>query len=116
MKVQEVILRAMAKKLTWLQAADILGVSPRTMRRLRWKFEKQGCKALVDRRKRTPSSRRAPVVEVRRVLGLYRDKYDGFNVRHFVDIVRERHGSELSYTTIKNALQKEERLVKIVTL
>jgi len=105
MKVQEVILRAMAKKLTWLQAADILGVSPRTMRRLRWKFEKQGCKALVDRRKRTPSSRRAPVVEVRRVLGLYRDKYDGFNVRHFVDIVRERHGSELSYTTIKNALQ-----------
>src|SRR4051812_47549433 len=28
MKVQEVILRAVAKKLTWIQAAEILGVSP----------------------------------------------------------------------------------------
>jgi hypothetical protein len=36
MKVQEVILRAMAKKISWWQAAEILGISERTMRR--WKF------------------------------------------------------------------------------
>ncbi len=35
MKVQEVILRAMAKKMTWWQAAEILGISDRSMRR--WK-------------------------------------------------------------------------------
>jgi hypothetical protein len=29
MKIQEVILRAMAKKLTWGQAAEIIGVSDR---------------------------------------------------------------------------------------
>ena len=29
MKVQEVILRAMAKKITWWQAAEIIGVSER---------------------------------------------------------------------------------------
>jgi len=31
MKVQEVILRAMAKKITWWQAAEIIGISDRQM-------------------------------------------------------------------------------------
>ena len=35
MTIQEVILRAIAGQLTWLQAADILGRSPRSIRRLR---------------------------------------------------------------------------------
>ena len=30
MKVQEVILRAMAKKITWWQAAEIIGISDRS--------------------------------------------------------------------------------------
>ena len=42
MKVQEVIMRALAGQLTWLQAADILGRSPRSIRRLRWKLEQYG--------------------------------------------------------------------------
>ena len=33
MKVQEVILRALAKKITWWQAAEIIGVSDRQMQR-----------------------------------------------------------------------------------
>jgi len=33
MKVQEVILRAMAKRITWWQAAEILGISDRSMGR-----------------------------------------------------------------------------------
>ncbi len=35
MKVQDVLLQAMAKRITWWQAAEILGVSDRTMRRWR---------------------------------------------------------------------------------
>ena len=35
MKVQEVILRAMAKRITWWQAAEILGLSDRSLRRWR---------------------------------------------------------------------------------
>ena len=42
MKVQEVILRAMAKKITWWQAAEILGITDRHMRRLRERYEEQG--------------------------------------------------------------------------
>ena len=33
MKVQDVLLKAMAKKITWWAAAEIVGVSDRTMRR-----------------------------------------------------------------------------------
>ncbi len=42
MKVQEVILRAMAKKITWWQAAEILGMSDRQMRRLHWRYREHG--------------------------------------------------------------------------
>jgi len=34
-KVQEVILRALARKITWYQAAEIIGISDRQMRRWR---------------------------------------------------------------------------------
>jgi len=36
MKLQEVILRAMAKKITWWQAAEIIGISDRKVRRFRF--------------------------------------------------------------------------------
>jgi len=55
MTVQEVIVRALAGQLTWLQAADILGRSPRSLRRLRWKFEHYGYAGLFDRRRQVPS-------------------------------------------------------------
>ncbi len=42
MKVQEVILRAMGKRITWWQAAEILGISCRSMRRWRWRYEPYG--------------------------------------------------------------------------
>ena len=51
MKVQEVLLRAMAKKITWWQAAEIIGVSARTMRRWRERLEQDGYDGLADRRK-----------------------------------------------------------------
>jgi hypothetical protein len=39
MKVQEVILRAMAKRISWWQAADILEISDRSLRRWRQRYE-----------------------------------------------------------------------------
>src|SRR5207245_6699834 len=70
MKVQEVILRAIDGKLTWVQAADILGYSPRTIRRIRWRLQHFGYDGLLDRRRQIPSLKRAPVAEVQRRLAL----------------------------------------------
>jgi len=105
LKVQEVILRALAGQLTWIQAAEILGCSPRTIRRVRWRWERMGYDGLFDRRRHTPSPKRAPVAEVQRVLTLYRDRYQGFNVRHFHQVARREHGVRFCYAFVKKALQ-----------
>lgn len=104
-KVQEVILRAMSGAINWLQAAEIIGVTPRSMRRWRRRFELYGYDGLLDRRRRKPSSRAAPFEEVQRILRLYREKYGGFNGRHFHQIARREHGVRLSYSFVKKALQ-----------
>ena len=83
MKVQEVILRAMAKKITWYQAAEIIGISDRHMRRWRERYEEFGYDGLFDRRRGRPSPKRVPLAMVEQVLGLYRDRYPDLNVRHF---------------------------------
>jgi transposase len=105
MKVQEVILRAMAKKMTWWQAAEILGISNRTMRRWKWKYEHDGFKGLLDGRKGKASWKRVAAGETERILALYRDTYFDLNVRHFYEKVTSQHGVTLSYTWVKNLLQ-----------
>jgi transposase len=105
MTVRDVILQALAGKVSWIQAAEILGRSPRSIRRLRLKLERYGFDELYDRRRRTPSPKRAPVAEVQRVLTLYRERYQGFNVRHFHQIARREHAVRFCYAFVKRALQ-----------
>src|SRR5512139_2415139 len=105
MKVQEVILRAIDGRLKWFEAAEILGVSCRTMRRLKLRYEHRGYDGLFDRRQRRPSPRRVALATVQRVLRLYREEYQGFNIRHFHELLKEEQGIELSYTWVKTALQ-----------
>src|SRR5207245_3752749 len=75
MKVQEVILRAMARKITWWQAAEIIGISDRHMRRWRERYEEFGYDGLFDRRRGKPAPKRVPLALGEQVLGLYRDRY-----------------------------------------
>ena len=92
MKIQEVILRAIGKRITWWQAADIIGISDRQMRRWKQRYEEHGYDGLYDRRRGKPSPRRVPVATVEQVLELYRESYSGFNVRHFHEKLVEQHG------------------------
>src|SRR5262245_63004165 len=105
MKAQEVILRAIAGELTWIQAAEILGCSPRTIRRFRWRLQHRGYDGLFDHRRYRPSPKRVAVAEVQRLLTLYRERYQGFNVRHFHQIARREHGIRFCYAFVKKALQ-----------
>src|SRR5262245_22679177 len=68
MRVQEVMLQAMAKKITWWQAAEILGVTDRTMRRWKARQERFGFRALFDARRGRANWRKAPATEVEKVL------------------------------------------------
>jgi transposase len=105
MKVQEVMLQAMAKKITWWQAAEILGISDRHMRRWRERYEEFGFRGLFDRRRGRPSVKCVPTAIVERVLALYRDRYFDLNVRHFHEKLQAEHQIRLSYSWVKGILQ-----------
>jgi len=64
MKVREVMMRAWARKITWFQAAEIVGLSDRHLRRIREGYEKFGYFSLLDRRRGQPSPKRMPVTTV----------------------------------------------------
>lgn len=105
MKTQDVILKAMAKKISWVSAAKIIGITPRSMRRWRERLEAHGYDGLRDRRKGKPSQKRVPLAVCEQVLELYQTRYYDFNVKHFHEKLSEQHGIQLSYTWVKQALQ-----------
>ena len=105
MKVQEVIMKAMAGKLKWYEAAEILGVTDRTMRRWRERMAEHGYDGLYDHRKKRPSPKRMPVATLEKVLRLYQDKYSDFHIRHFHEKLTEVEGIQISYTWVRLALQ-----------
>jgi transposase len=105
MKLQDVLLKAMAKKITWWEAAEIIGVTDRTMRRWRERLEEHGYSGLADRRKGKPSDKRVPLATAEQVLRLFQETYYDLNMRHFHEKLRQEHGIQLSYTWVQKALQ-----------
>lgn len=105
MKIQEVIIRAIDKRILWSEAAEIIGISYRSMQRWRERYQEYGYDGLYDRRLKRPSPKKVPLATVEKVLTLYREQYFDFNVRHFVEKLHKEHKIDLSYTWIKTALQ-----------
>lgn len=106
MTIQEVILKAMAKRLTWIEASEILGYSERHMRRVKAKYEREGFHGLYDGRCGKLSPRRISSEVVEEILRLYSTEYFDFNVLHFHEKLLEKHGFTISYTWTKSLLQK----------
>jgi hypothetical protein len=88
MKVQEVILKTMAGSLKWWEAAEIIGVSDRTMRRWRQRA--------VRSTEAGAETQESADGDGTRVVGLYRGRYFDFNVRHFHAKLREDHGLSIT--------------------
>ena len=75
------------------EAAEMLGVSERTFRRWRDRLRDEGPEGLRDRRIGKPSSRRAAVEEILRMLGLYEERYAGFTVPSSSTSIERRHAN-----------------------
>lgn len=105
MRAEEVILRALSRQITFWQAARILRISPRHLRRIYDRYRRFGFDGLYDRRRSRPSQRRVPLAVVEQVLALYRETYFDLSVRHFHEKLREQHGLTYSYTWVKQLLQ-----------
>jgi len=105
MKIKEVITRAMSGQINWMEAAEIIGITDRSMRRWRKRLSTGGYEDLLDRRTRRPSAKRIDIAVVEKVLRLYREKYFDLNVKHFVEKLHGEEQISLSYTWVKTALQ-----------
>ena len=105
MKLQDVILKAMARKITWIDAAEIAGMSVRNMQRKRQAYQEYGYTGLFDHRRGKRSIHRIPMETAERVLALYRDRYADCNVRHFHEKLAEAENIRISYSWVKQALQ-----------
>jgi transposase len=106
MRFSSILDRHTGGHITQVEAAELLGIGERTFRRWRDRFEEEGEAGLADRRLGRPSQRRAPTVEIERMLGLFRDKYADFTVKHFHEQMRKRHNYKLGYTVTKVHLHR----------
>lgn len=104
MKIQDVFNQAYHRRLTWREAAEILHVDERTVRRWKQTVEENGYRGLLDRRTQRPSPRRAPGSVRNRVLRLYYDIYRDWNVKHFHEQLA-KYGIGYKYTWVKTLLQ-----------
>src|SRR5271157_1607079 len=125
MRFTDILGRSERSELSQMEAAELLGISERTFRRWRDRHREAGPAGLEDRRlapsgledrrlapsgledrRLAPSLRRAPVAEIERMLGLYRELYRGFTVKHFHEQLGKRHNYTLGYTVTKLHLHR----------
>lgn len=102
---QEVIKKAAEGAISWIQAADILRVTPRHLRRLRERYVNFGVTGLRDERGYWKRRKRIPAEVVEEICRLKREVYPDFSVRHFHEFAMARHGVKVSYTWVKDILQ-----------
>ena len=102
---REVLVKAIEGRIRWIQAADILGLSPRQIRRLKGRFALWGQKGLEDWRRGRPMHKRIPERTVRELCRLKRELYPDFSVRHFHQFATEKHGLKISETWTRVVLQ-----------
>ena len=103
---QNVLGHWQARCLSALEAAEMLGMSERSFRRYRRRYEDDGLDGLFDRRLDKASARRVPCDQVAWVLEQYRTRHVGWTVKHFHDHLCAHHGFAWSYTWTKTTLQR----------
>src|SRR5512142_1169047 len=98
-------MKAVEGRITWIQAAEILRVTARHLRRLRERFERLGSRSLLDGRAGCAREKKLAPETLREICRLKRDVYPDSSVRHFHEQLTGRHGISLSYTWTKSVLQ-----------
>ena len=83
----------------------MLGMSERTFRRWRDRYEAEGADGLYDRRFGRVSARRAGADEVLRMLELFETRYADFTAHHFWEKLVGEHAFKRSYNRVRVTLQ-----------
>jgi transposase len=105
MRFEELYERRYRREITMAEAAEMLGITERTFRRWKDRYETEGAAGLQDRRIGQPSARAVPVDEALRMVTWYETRYTGWTVKHFHERWQQEHGGTRSYTWTKKTLQ-----------
>lgn len=105
MRFEELYERRDRREITMAEAAEMLGITERTFRRWKDRYETEGTEGLQDRRIGQPSARAVPVDEALRMVTWYETRYTGWTVKHFHERWQQEHGGTRSYTWTKKTLQ-----------
>ena len=103
---RQVILKAIEGEITWIQAAQIAGITDRQMRRLKRAYERGGFDGLRDYRGRSQRRKRIDMTTIKRICRLKGERYADFSVQHFHEQLVEKHKIEISYTWTRILLQE----------
>lgn len=103
---QLIVLSALDRgELRMTEAADLLGLSTRQIRRLRRAYRRHGPQALVHGNRGRPSPRRVADATRARIVHLAQTTYAGVNHTHLSELLAEREGLTLSQPTIHRILR-----------
>jgi len=101
-----VILNALERgELMMAEAATLVGLSVRQLRRIRRAYRRWGAKVLVHGNRGRPSPRRISATIRTRVVRLAHTTYAGVNHRHLTELLAERDDLVLSHVTVHRILR-----------
>ena len=110
MKFEELCSRRRARQLTQEQAAEMLGVSVRTVRRWEERFDANGAEGLYDRRPGKMANNRVPADTAMSMPELFDTKYWDYTAKHFHEKLVEMHGFTRSCNRVRMTLQRHGRI------
>jgi hypothetical protein len=94
--------RVIEKRLTQREAARMLGLTSRQVRRLRRVYVRDGAVGLASKRRGRPSNRRLPSELRGEALATVRSRYEGFGPTLAHEKLTELHGLQLSVETLRH--------------
>lgn len=100
-----VLTKLLVGGLTSAEAAGLLAVSSRTIRRLRRRLEQDGPGGLVHGNRGRASPRRLSDATRARILELARTRYEGANDSHLAELLAEAEGIRISRPSLQRLLR-----------
>ncbi len=104
-----VLTRVLGGELTVAEAAELLGLSERSIHRLRAQLQRDGPAGLVHGNRGRVSPRRLGEATRARILGLAKEEYAGCNDSHLADLLAEREGITIARSSLQRLLRAEGR-------
>ena len=104
----EVMQKLEEKRMRQKQAARILGLSVRQVKRLLRAYRDQGVQGLVSKRRGRPSNNRLPEETTRQALSLLKGKYKGFGPTLACEKLVEIEGLQISVESVRQLMITED--------